>query len=101
MSLIAVNNIIVVTYCSKFHRLSLSLIAVNETPLMGLLLTTISDTFTITEKTRVKVRDAAQDRTGTTRTVVRSIHRTTTRVVKKIEPFSSIFCPFSSVLYRE
>ena len=35
MSLIAVNNIIVVTYWSKFHRLSLSLIAVNETPVMG------------------------------------------------------------------
>jgi hypothetical protein len=35
VSLIAVNNIIVVTYCSKCNRLSLSLIAVNETPLMG------------------------------------------------------------------
>jgi hypothetical protein len=32
LSLIAVNNIIVVTYYSKWHRLSLSLIAVNETP---------------------------------------------------------------------
>jgi hypothetical protein len=35
VSLITVNNIIVVTYCSKCHRLSLSLIAVNETTLMG------------------------------------------------------------------
>ena len=37
VSLITVtgNNIIFVTYYSKFHRLSLSLIAVNETPLMG------------------------------------------------------------------
>jgi hypothetical protein len=36
VSLIAVNNIIVVAYqCSKCHQLSLSLIAVNETPLMG------------------------------------------------------------------
>ena len=33
-SLITVNNIIVVTYCSKCHRLSLSLITVNETPVM-------------------------------------------------------------------
>jgi hypothetical protein len=35
VSLIAVNNIIVVTYCSKCNRLSLSLIPVNETPIMG------------------------------------------------------------------
>jgi hypothetical protein len=34
VSLIAVKNIIVVTYCSKRHRISLSLIAVNETPLI-------------------------------------------------------------------
>jgi len=34
VSLITVNNIIVVTYCSKCHRLSLSLIAANETPLI-------------------------------------------------------------------
>ena len=31
---IIVKNIIVVTYCSKSHRLSLSLITVNETPLI-------------------------------------------------------------------
>ncbi len=35
MSLITVNNIIVVTYCSKCHRLSLSLIAVNGITLVG------------------------------------------------------------------
>ena len=35
MSLIAVNNIIVVTYYSKCQRLSLSLIAVNGITLMG------------------------------------------------------------------
>jgi hypothetical protein len=29
VSLIAVHNIIVVTYCSKWHRLSVSLLAVN------------------------------------------------------------------------
>ena len=34
MSLITVKNIIVVTYYSKSHRLSLSLIVVNATPLM-------------------------------------------------------------------
>jgi hypothetical protein len=34
VSLIAVNNIIVVTYCSKCHRLSLSLIAVNGITVM-------------------------------------------------------------------
>ena len=34
MSLIPVKNIIVVTYCSKSNRLSLSLITVNETPLI-------------------------------------------------------------------
>ncbi len=33
--LFVVNNIIVVTYCSKCHRLSLSLIAINEIMLMG------------------------------------------------------------------
>ena len=35
MSLIEVNIIIIVTYFSKWNRLSLSLIAVNETPLMS------------------------------------------------------------------
>ncbi len=35
VSLIAVNNIIVVTYYSKCHRLSLSLIAVNGITLIG------------------------------------------------------------------
>jgi hypothetical protein len=36
VSLIVVNNKIVVTYqCSKCHRLSLSVITVNENPLMG------------------------------------------------------------------
>ena len=34
MSLITVNNIIVVTFCSKWHRLSLSLIVVNGITLM-------------------------------------------------------------------
>ena len=34
VSLIPVKNIIVVTYCSKSHQLSLSLIAVNEIPLI-------------------------------------------------------------------
>jgi hypothetical protein len=34
VSLMTVNNIIVVTFCSKCHRLSLQLIAVNETPLI-------------------------------------------------------------------
>ena len=35
MSLTAVNKIIVVTYCSRWNQLSLSLVAVNETPLMA------------------------------------------------------------------
>ena len=35
VSLIEVNNIIVVTYCSECHRLSLSLLAVNEITLIG------------------------------------------------------------------
>jgi hypothetical protein len=33
-NVITVNNIIVVSYCSRCHRLQLSLIAVNEAPLM-------------------------------------------------------------------